>query len=416
MSDNLDHILAQQYFDEAAAMFARDGGLLWGISLDGPMIFVDHETRDAVANQPDNEGYLSPQAQLWVGRIPPEVVLANTARTWAGVYWVMVMWQQLSREPLWRAEFLAHEAFHRIQADVGFPPPQIPTANAHLDTLQGRYWLQLEWRALERALVLSAEARRSAIADALLFRANRRTRFPNADVEERSLEMHEGLAEYTGFRLSEVKNSQAAAYLRNAPSRYPSFVRSFAYASGPAYGLLLDETRPTWREGLTPHSDLGVLLQQALSIHLPGDPAAAAEGRTKAYGGETLHGQEVKRDQARQAEISEYRKRLLQDPALLLPISPQVQCAFDPRATIPMPGSGTVFPFIRVSDTWGILDVEHGGLWMSDDWKSARVIAPTNPEARPLTADGWTLQLSPGWHIRVAEGTSGWELRKDENT
>ena len=138
MSDNLDHTLAQQYFDEAAAVFARDGGLLWGLSLEGPMIFVDHETRDAVANQPDNEGYLSPQAQLWVGRIPPEVVLANTARTWAGVYWVMVMWQQLSREPLWRAEFLAHEAFHRIQADIGFPPPQIPTANAHLDTLQGR--------------------------------------------------------------------------------------------------------------------------------------------------------------------------------------------------------------------------------------------------------------------------------------
>ena len=416
MSGNLDHILAQQCFDEAAAMFARDGGLLWGVSLDGPMIFVDHETRDAAANRPDTEGYLSPQAELWVGRIPPEVVLANTATTWAGVHWTMVLWQALSSDPMWRAELIAHEAFHRIQAEIGFAPPEIANANVHLDTLEGRYWLKLEWRALEHALTPKGDARRSAIADALLFRAVRRTQFQNADAQERSLEMHEGMAEYTGFRLSQVKNSQAAEYVRNAPSRYPSFVRSFAYASGPAYGLLLDEIRPTWREGLTSQSDLGVLLQQALSIHLPGDPAAAAEGRTEAYGGETLHGQEVKRNQARQAEISEYRKCLLQDPALLLPISPQVQCAFDPRATIPMPGSGTVFPFIRVSDTWGILDVEHGGLWMSDDWKSARVIAPASPEARPLTADGWTLQLSPGWHIGSAEGTSNWELRQGEDT
>jgi hypothetical protein len=416
MSDSLDYGLAQQYFQEAAAMFSRDGGLLWGISLDGPMIFVDYEARDAVANQPDTEGHLSPQARLWVGRIPPEVVLANTAATWAGVHWVMVMWQSLSKDPLWRAELLAHEAFHRIQAGVGLPPPQIANANVHLDTLQGRYWLQLEWRALERALVLGGEARRSAISDALLFRAVRRGQSQSADAEERALEMHEGLAEYTGFRLSGVNNSQAAEYLANAPGRYPSFVRSFAYASGPAYGLLLDETCPTWREGLTPRSDLGVLLQTALSIHLPRDLANAAQVRTKAHGGAELHAQEVTRDQARQAEISQYRIRLLQDPALILPISPQVQCAFDPRITVPMPGSGTVFPFIRVSETWGLLNVEHGGLWMSDDWKSARITAPASPEARPMTANGWTLHLSPGWHIGVAEGTSNWELRPDQDT
>jgi hypothetical protein len=85
-SNNLTFTLAQQYFELAAAMFSRDSGQLWGISLDGPMIFVDHETRDAVANHPDAEGRLVPQANLWVGHIPPEVVLANTAQVWAGVF------------------------------------------------------------------------------------------------------------------------------------------------------------------------------------------------------------------------------------------------------------------------------------------------------------------------------------------
>ena len=414
MTDNVNFALAQQYFEQAAAMFAHDKGQLWGVSLDGPMILVDHETRDAVANRPDAEGRLSPQANLWIGRIPPDVVLANTATTWAGVHWTMIIWQSLSSDPVWRAEIISHEAFHRIQAEIGFPPPEIPNANAHLDTLEGRYWLQMEWRALEQALVSKQETRRAAIADALLFRTARCALFENAELDERSLEMHEGLAEYTGFYLSQVTAAQAAAYLRDAPGRYPSFVRAFAYASGPAYGLLLDEAQPAWREGLTPQNDLGSLLQTALSIYLPDDPADEAGRRASAYQGEVLYAQEMQRDQERQAEIAAYRARLLAGPALILPISRQVQCAFDPRATIPIPGSGTVFPFIRISDAWGILDVEHGGLWMSNDWTTARIIAPANPEARPLTADGWMLQLASSWQVQPVEFTLNWELRQDK--
>lgn len=79
--------------------------------------------------------------------IPPEAIIANTATKWAWVYWTMVIWQAISANPVWRSEFLAHEAFHRIQAEIGLPMPEVPNANVHLDTLEGSYWLQLEWRA-----------------------------------------------------------------------------------------------------------------------------------------------------------------------------------------------------------------------------------------------------------------------------
>jgi hypothetical protein len=322
----------------------------------------------------------------------------------------MIIWQAFSSDPFWRAEFMAHEAFHRIQAEIGFAPPEIPNANVHLDTLQGRYWLQLEWRALEQALLLEHEPRRVAIGDALLFRAARRAQFQNAAMEERSLEMHEGLAEYTGFHLSQASLAQVAEYLRTAPGRYSSFVRSFAYASGPAYGLLLDEVQPDWRIGLTPKNDMGDMLKTAFSIQLPGNLEAEARHRAVSYDGELLHVQEVQRDQERQAEIAAYRACLIEGPALILPISSQVRCAFDPRATVPIPDSGTVFPSIRVSDRWGILDVEHGGLWMSDDWTVSRVIAPGSPKTHPLTADGWSLQLNSGWQLRQIETTLDWEL------
>lgn len=402
MANNLDLDLAQQYFDEAAAIFARDGGQLWGVSLDGPLIFVDYETRQVVANRPDAEGQLAPQGGIWVGEIPPEVMIANTAAAWAGVNWMMLLWQLLPDDPQRRAEFIAHEAFHRIQADLGLVIPQLAKVNEHLDTLDGRYWLQLEWRTLESALLAEDAVRATALADALLFRAMRREVFPQAADEERAMEMHEGLAGYTGFRLSGMTAAQTAERLHQAPARFTSFMDSFAYASGPAYGYLLDTIQPTWRAGLTPAHDLGEMLQAALSLTLSHNLPEAAAARALLYAGEALWQSEVARDQERQAQIAAYRARLLDGPVLILPLS-EVQCAFDPSTTMPISESGTVYPFVQIIDAWGMLDVKEGGLWMANDWSTARIVAPEDHTGRPLTGDGWTLHLAEGWEIAPAE-------------
>ncbi len=54
----------------------------------------------------------------------------------------------------------------------------MPTENEHLDTVEGRYWLRLEWRALARALRESGDARVLAVREALAFRQARHARFP----------------------------------------------------------------------------------------------------------------------------------------------------------------------------------------------------------------------------------------------
>ncbi len=400
MVKTIDMNRAREYFEEAAALFARDDGALWGVSLQGPMIFVDYETREAVANQSDGDDQLVGREGVWVGVIPPEVIVANTAMTWAGVHWTMVLWQALPADPMRRAALLAHEAFHRIQEEVGLPMPEIPNANGHLDTLDGRTWMQLEWRALERALLADGETRRRAIGDALLFRAARWVHFPAAAVEERALEMHEGLAEYTGLRLSRMPIAQVAEQLQQAPERYPSFVRSFAYASGPGYGFLLDETAPAWRAGLTPEDDLGDLLRVAQELTLPEPPEEHALERAAAYDGKALRASEEARERERQAEIAAYRERLWEGPVLILPLSEGVQCGFDPRATVPIPDLGTVFPFVHVSDEWGVLDVAEGGLLMASDWRTARIRAPEEAEGSSITGEGWTLALRSGWRVQ----------------
>lgn len=161
--------LAAQYFQEAQALCNRDNGKLWRVSLCAPMLFVDPKTRAVVANQPDKEGILTKNGNVFVGNLPAKVNIANTATEWAGVKWTMVKFP-LPADKIRRANLMAHEMWHRVQSGIGFPLSNLP-ANNHLDSRDGRVWLQLEWRALAKALTSRGKQRRQAIADALLFRA-----------------------------------------------------------------------------------------------------------------------------------------------------------------------------------------------------------------------------------------------------
>jgi hypothetical protein len=77
-----------------------------------------------------------------------------------------------------RQRILLHGLFHRIQGELGFAVSN--GFNEHLDTLEGRVWMQLEWRALRRALDSIGSDRAEAIADALAFRRERHPLFPGA--------------------------------------------------------------------------------------------------------------------------------------------------------------------------------------------------------------------------------------------
>ena len=105
---------AMEAFAEYEEAAVADGGALWGRELLGPMLFADARTRAVVANQPDEQGKLVERNGVFVGTLPLEVGIANTALDWAGVRWTMVMWP-LPQERYSRVTLLMHEAFHRVQ-------------------------------------------------------------------------------------------------------------------------------------------------------------------------------------------------------------------------------------------------------------------------------------------------------------
>ena len=390
---------ARGYFAEAQSLCEADHGQLWGVSLCGPIMFVDPNSRFIVANQADSNGILRAEGGVFTGTLPLSQNVANTAVEWAGVHWTQMLWP-LPEEVRARDTLMAHELFHRIQGQLGLP--QLKGGdNRQLDTLDGRYYLQLEWRALARALQAStSEDRRTAITDALVFRTERYKLFPGAATEEQALELNEGLAEYTGVKLgnpSPEEQVKFAIFDLTAQASNSTFVRSFAYATGPAYGLLLDQSNPEWRRQIRQGSTFNSLLATSLGITPPANLEQAAVDRSAPYNGQALKTAEIERETKRQQLIAKYRAQFVDGPTLTLPFR-HMNVQFNPRNLQPLGELGTVYPNMRITDDWGILEATNGAL-MKPDWSAVIVRAPSIATGSSVKGDGWTLELKPGWKL-----------------
>ena len=402
---------AQSYFLEAKGLCEADAGKLWGVSLCGPMMFIDPDSRDIVANQADAKGALVLRDGVYVGVLPKSENMANTSTEWSGTRWTEMVWP-IPEDRSKRDTLMMHELFHRIQNEIRVPPIQ-RSDNPQLDTFDGRYTLLLEYRALAKALDAGTEAeRRAAIEDALVFRAERYRVFPKAAPDEAILELNEGLAEYTGVRLGNPEAGEAkAAALRDlvTQAKVPTLVRSFAYGTGPAYGLLLDRYDPQWRTKLDHGEDSPQLLQSAMKIVIPEDTQKAVQGRSAKYDGAALRATETEREVKRQAQLAMNRARFVEGHTLSLPLK-EMGVQFDPRTLQPMDDLGTVYPEIRVTDAWGILEAPKGAL-INKDWTAVIVTAPTDVSGGNLKGDGWTLEMKPGWKLVAGPRTGDFVLQ-----
>jgi hypothetical protein len=390
---------AKAYFAEARSLCQLDHGRLWGVSLCGPIMFVDPKSKSVVANQTDAKDVLKDEDGVFIGLLPAEESIANTAVEWSGVHWTQMLWP-LPSDELQRKTLIAHELFHRIQDQLNLPKVH-GGENAHLDTIDGRYYLQLEWRALARALEARTDLdRRRAAEDAVYFRAERYLLFPDAASQEQFLELNEGLAEYTGVRVGnptpEEQNKEALSDL-SSHSNDSTLVRSFAYATGPAYGLLLDRYDPGWHHEMKAGEGFDVLLRASLHIVLPEDLQAAAEERAVQYDGATLRAAEMDRETKRQQVIAVARSKFMDGPILTLRFR-NMHVQFNPRNLQPLDKAGTVYPNLRISDDWGILEVHNGAL-MKPDWSAVVVAAPSVTTGTSIRGDGWTLELNSCWKI-----------------
>ena len=376
LSSPIPYEAAKRVFDEARLASDEDDAKLWGVPLYGPLVFANPKTRAFIRENGTG------------GELPAGVIVANTATNIDDVLTTMISWPAISGGPPTAQRRLAmHECFHRIQNEIGFPANS--PNNAHLDTVDGRYWLQLELRALTAALRATGDARASAIGDAVAFRAARRAAFAGAEQTERTLENNEGLAEYTGWALRGTSAEESRfAFARHLERIDPatSFVRGFAYETGPAYGLLLDVLVPGWTRKYKVADDLAAFTG-----------IAAGKANPDAYGGAELRAAEEKRDRDQRERVARFRARLVDGPVLELPMK-DTHYGFDPNGVTSLGDAGNAYQSLEITAPWGHISVD-GGARIAADWNTAFV--PAEDRAK--------LQLEPGW--KVVTGPRQGDLR-----
>ncbi|QIL03007.1 hypothetical protein G7078_09635 [Sphingomonas sinipercae] len=352
---------------------AAKGKFLWGRSLCAPVVVIDPATSEYQASKP------AP------GPLPPN--RANSSLEWGGETWVMVL-APLPQAEASRTALLFHEAFHVHAKALGFGGAS--KMAAHLDDAVGRYLIRLEWNALAKALGSKGAARRRHIAQALAFRAQRLRSDRAAAESERDQMRSEGLANYTGIRLSGEPAELALKELRGGAER-PSLSRTFAYVSGPAWGLLLDDLRLGWRRQLDSGADLPDLM-----------PVKAARTQDRAaYGGADIWAQEYAKSAARTAQLNRALAATAPGRALALPLR-QAGFDFDPNGVSVAPDGSTIYRSLTLRDRFGSITVRGGYIRVLADFSMAYASLPLEAGALTL-APGWQLVDRPDGGARLVE-------------
>lgn len=239
-------------------------------------------------------------------------------------------------------------------------------------------------------------------------------------MEERLLEVNEGLAEYTGIVTAIPPALQRGWTVRSleqaqARARESSLSKTFAYATGPAYGLLLDASDVNWREQVDGEFELAT---RAAAAHGLGNRERASNEpwRQRAL---RYQGQEVERfERARAAErgrhIARIRGQFLDGPVLVLPVDEGFSYSFDPGAVENVPGVGQVLHSAVLRAGWGVLEVSGSVALRPGDGGFVAAVVPAPAEdgdGPPTSRPGWTLQLAGGWRLEPGARPGDWQLR-----
>src|SRR3954467_11814274 len=95
----VDQQRAQEFFKEAQALCARDGGRLWGVSICAPMVIGDARTQTFATSQPPPD---APRPRL--------IGLLNGPIQWGDARWAAMIWDTLApKTPRAGGAMLVHE-------------------------------------------------------------------------------------------------------------------------------------------------------------------------------------------------------------------------------------------------------------------------------------------------------------------
>lgn len=382
-------------FTELKETLAKDSGKLWNFKLDGPVMLVDRETRTIYANEADEAGKLSKYKELYTGQLPENENIANSSFAWNNKTWTIVA-LPLPDSKKSRMNLLMHESFHRIQPNLGFDSLKF-ASSPHLDSKEGRIYLKMELEALKMAL--TSEDPGTHLSHALIFRQYRHQLFPEAKTVENHLEIGEGLAEYTGIITCGMDENQIKQHLVSQINWFfemPTYIRSFAYFTLPVYGFFMQQTNKEWNLKVSENTNLSDFIFAFFKMNNKTWKEQEILSLGKTYNLENICLFENQREAKKIVLLNEYKCRFLSDSSFIIPLE-KMNFSFSPGNLVPMDSFGTVYPNLRITDNWGILEVDSLGALIASNYKSVTVSYPINSTESEISGKGWKLKLDKNW-------------------
>ena len=376
----------ESIFDHVKKLCNKDNGKLWGVNLYSPVLGVD-SLRNIVSNVSD-----APKT------FPEDKPVANSITELDGKRWTMILWP-LSGDLVHQSIVLVHEMFHYRQPELGLWPDRDPN-NSHLSNRDARTLLKLEWNALKFAATCKGEKKKAALADALSFRALRRQLYPDFIAEECCLEIMEGLAEYTGRRIVIPSDKEFLQSLSELDYLFDSdnLTRSFAYLSGPLYGLILDQSGHSWHKEMNSGSDLGSSAMEIYGITLPENLEETVETAKAKYDFESIDAAEEAFQRKLEERNQTLRKLFAHDNIITLEC-PNLTIQFSPDSMIKMDDGSMVIYGCTAFCDWG--SVEGHPLKVTNDWRRIELprLDTLSFNNDTITTSGWTL-IKKNKHLR----------------
>lgn len=363
---------------------------LWNISLNAPIVIIDHINNKLFFSAIENGSVQPIKEELWDNKIP----LANSFFDYNGRRHVTIIHSAFMNSTCeQRINLLSHEIFHLYQKELGIENET--SKNYHMDEAQGRALLQIEMKALQQ--VLSGHS--GSLSDALYTRAYRQSLYP--DNNEDLYELNEGLAEYTGIKLS-VKNIREYVKSKLDYDISRGYTNAFGYSTGSAYAVILDEIYPEWRYDKELTNGLVYLIKKVKPQY--GGTVEKSELDKLLAKYEYAQIIENEKEELKSfGDIAKFKELLKPETPKLCLANQKINFTYNPNDRVISLGDAVLLRNMTIMGEWGQVNAKNGIVRLNN-WSAFYLLPPTNITANVVQGDSYEIKLNQGWKVIEENG------------
>ncbi|MDR2908182.1 MAG: hypothetical protein LBU91_09380 [Bacteroidales bacterium] len=370
---------------------------LWNIALNAPIIIINPNENKMYFTAIENGNVQPIKEEAWNNKVP----LANSFVEYDGKRQVIIMYPSLMHSSCkGRVNLLAHEIFHLHQNNLGIRNAM--STNFYMDEIQGRTLLQMEMKALQQALYGNLES----LYDALYIRTYRQSLYP--DNNEDLYELNEGLAEYTGMKLS---TDSILSYAKNRLNYNinSGYANAFGYATGTAYATLLDGLYPQWKQDKDLNKGMIFLLKKSNPKYVVTVDSLHLNKLFDKYGYSKILSTE-KEALKSFGDVAAFEALLKPETPKLSVINNGINFMYNPNDRVIALNNAVLLRNITIKGEWG--EIKTKNIIRLNNWSAFYLHPPTETNAGIIKGDGYEIQLNKGWKVVNADGI--YKIEKDE--